>query len=77
MKNTVSFPEAWEHFYQWMQSRREAGELSMIPKDVQEANYAHQGKRRAALGAQRIKRLLEKYGQGRYQITEGVTILTE
>lgn len=74
MNKTVSFQEAWEHFYQWMQHRREAGEISMIPKDVQEANYAHQGKRRASLGESRIKRMLEKYGQGRYKIVEGVVL---
>lgn len=74
MNKTVSFQEAWEHFYKWMQSRRDAGEISMIPKDIQEANYAHQGRRRAALGERRIKHLLEKYGEGRYKIVEGVIL---
>lgn len=74
MNKTVSFPEAWEHFYSWMKARREAGEINMIPKQVQEAQYAHAGKRRAALGERRIKTLLIKYGEGRYRIVEGVEI---
>ena len=74
MNETVTFPEAWQHFYAWMQSQRDAGHITMIPKDIQEAHYAQQGKRRAALGEKRIKRLLEKYGKGRYMIVEGVIL---
>lgn len=74
MEKLVSFPQAWEHFYAWMQSQRESGAIQQIPKDVQEANYAHNGKRRHPLGERRIKALLVKYGQGRYQIVEGVIL---
>ena len=74
MEKLVSFQAAWEHFYTWMQSRRESGELQAIPKDVQEAQYAHNGKRRHPLGERRIKSLLLKYGQGRYRILEGVVL---
>lgn len=74
MEKTVSFPEAWEHFYTWMQNRRDAGEINRIPKDIQEAQYTHQKKRRHPLGERRIKALLEKYGEGRYRIVEGVVL---
>lgn len=74
MEKLVTFPQAWEHFYAWMQSQREAGSIQQIPKDVQEAQYANNGKRRHPLGERRIKSLLMKYGQGRYRIVEGVIL---
>lgn len=74
MEKMVSFPEAWEHFYLWMQSRRDAGEIKMIPKDIQEAQYAYKGKRRHGLGERRIKALLGKHGNDRYKITSGVIL---
>lgn len=74
MEKLVTFQEAWEHFYNWMQERRRGGEIDRLPADVQEANYAYQGKRRARLGEHRIKALLEKYGNGRYKIVEGVIL---
>ena len=70
----VSFPEAWEHFYTWMQNRRNNGEIQAIPKDVQEAQYAYTGRRANPLGNKRIRSLIEKYGEGRYQIREGVIL---
>lgn len=74
MEKLVSFPAAWEHFYAWMQLRRAAGEIAAIPKDVQEAHYAHNGKRRHPLGERRIKSLLLKYGQGRYEFRSVVIV---
>lgn len=66
--------EAWEDFYKWMESRRDAGEINAIPKDVQEAKYAKEGLRRHGLGDKRIKSILTKYAPGRYTFSEIVTI---
>ena len=47
-----------------------------IPKDVQEAKYAMEGKRRYGLGDKRIKSILEKYAPDRYEF-RGVVIIHE
>ena len=66
--------EAWKDFYNWMESRRDAGEINAIPKDVQEAKYANEGLRKHGLGEKRIKNLLTKHAPGRYTFSEIVTI---
>lgn len=66
--------EAWNDFYKWMESRRDSGEISAIPKDVQEAKYAANGTRRHPLGEKRIKNLLTKYAPGRYEFREAVIL---
>lgn len=76
MENTLTHKEAWADFCRWMESRRAAGEISAIPKDVQEAKYAEDGRRRHGLGEKRIKKLLTKYAPDRYRF-ESVVILME
>ena len=66
--------EAWADFLQHMEQRKNNGEISRIPKDVQEGKYAAEGLRRHGLGEKRIKRLLEKYAPERYEF-RGVFIL--
>jgi len=70
MKINMTYIEAWKDFYKWMESRRDAGDISQIPKDVQEAKYAEDGRRRHGLGHKRIKSLLNKYAPGRYRFEE-------
>lgn len=41
-------------------------------KEIQEAKYTLEGKRKHALGVRRIKRLLDKYAPGRYEFREVV-----
>lgn len=43
-----------------------------IPKEIQEAKYALEGKRKHPLGFKRIRRLLEKYAPGKYEFREVV-----
>lgn len=74
MKKDLTHMEAWQDFYEWMEKRREAGEINAIPKDVQEAKYTAEGLRQYPLGDKRIKSLLTKYAASRYTFTEKVTI---
>lgn len=74
MENTLTHKEAWADFCRWMESRRDAGEISAIPKDVQEAKYAEDGRRRHGLGDKRIKNLLTKYAPDRYEFRETVIL---
>jgi hypothetical protein len=64
---TMAPHEAWEDFYAWMLERRTSGDIARVPKDVQEAQYAHAGKRRHPLGDVRIRALLRKYAPERYE----------
>lgn len=74
MEKVVSHMEAWKDFYEWMQKRKDSGEIIAIPKDVQEAKYAYTGERRYGLGEKRIKSLLAKYAPERYEFRESVII---
>ena len=69
--------EAWVDFLAWMQTRKEKGEISAIPKDVQEARYADEGKRRYPLKERRIIALINKYAPDRYKRVEGFLLLEE
>lgn len=74
MEKIVTHMEAWNDFYKWMESRRDAGEIKAIPKDVQEAKYANEGLRKHGLGEKRIKNILTKYAPGRYEFRESVIL---
>ena len=74
MELNMTHMEAWKDFYKWMESRRDAGEISKIPKDVQEAKYAANGDRKHGLGEKRIKNLLARYAPDRYEFRETVIL---
>lgn len=76
MEITMSPLEAWADFYKWMQSRRDAGDIAQIPKDVQEAHYANTGRRKHPLGKRRIRALLTKYAPARYEFRTAVILHT-
>ena len=64
MDLTFSPPDAFRHFLDnWK---------GAIPKEIQEAKYALEGKRTHGLGGKRIKRLLEQYAPGKYEFKEVV-----
>lgn len=75
MEKALTLSEAWQDFYAWMKSRRDAGEFTRIPADVQEAKYAAAGERRYLLGEKRIKNLLSKYAPERYRFEERVILI--
>jgi hypothetical protein len=74
MEKQLTHMEAWHDFYRWMESRRDAGDIPRIPKDVQEAKYAASGDRKHGLGQKRIKNLLTKYAMDRYEFRESVIL---
>ena len=66
MDTVTTHAEAFRHFLANWKGR--------IPKDVQEAKYAMEGKRRHGLGEKRIRHLLEKYAPERYEFRDVVII---
>lgn len=74
MEKALTLSKAWQDFYAWMESRRDAGEFARIPADVQEAKYAAAGDRRYSLGEKRIKNLLTKYAPDRYEFRSVVIL---
>lgn len=74
MERTLTHLEAWQDFYAWMRAKKQSGEIRAIPKDIQEAQYAKEGKRRHGLGEKRIKNLLTKYAPERYEFREAVIL---
>ncbi len=74
MEKTLTHMEAWEDFYLYMETQRDCGAISQIPKDVQEAKYAAAGERPHRLGEKRIKNLLRKYAPDRYEFRESVIL---
>ena len=76
MDKLLTPAKAWADFLKHMEEKRNSGEITQIPKDVQEGKYAAEGLRRHGLGEKRIKRLLEKYARDRYEF-RGVFILHE
>lgn len=74
MDKVLTHKEAWADFCQWLDSRKAAGDIARIPKDVQEAKYADGGLRPHRLGEKRIKSLLRKYAPGRYEFRESVIL---
>ena len=62
----ATYLDAFRHFLENWTGR--------VPKDVQEAKYAMDGKRRHGLGDKRIRSLLEKYAPERYEFRDIVII---
>lgn len=56
--------EAFQHFLDNFQGAKD--------KEIQEAKYALEGKRKHPLGVRRVKRILEKYAPGKYEFREVV-----
>ena len=77
MELNMTHMEAWKDFYKWMLSRQASGEISAMPKDIQEAKYAASGERRYGLGDKRIKNLLTKYAPDRYRFEERVILVDQ
>lgn len=49
--------------------------VGRVPKDLHEAKQSRIGKRRYALSESRAKKMLLRYGNGKYEVEEVVTYL--
>ncbi|MCB0541889.1 MAG: hypothetical protein KDC70_00140 [Saprospiraceae bacterium] len=72
MERTVTIQEAWPDFWRWIKTQESWSEMPRTEKHyLYTTNYAYKDGR---LGVERTRRLLEKYGAGRYEFKNVVII---
>lgn len=72
MERDATPTEAWEDFFAWVRTQPLWGGLSESARNyVSKANTAYKG---GHLGPVRIRTILERYGNGRYQFSTTVII---
>lgn len=73
MKHEKDINSAFETFLKWYVDANSGP----IPKEIQEAKYAAQGKRRNPLGLNRLISLIEKYAKNVFAVRVSVALEKE